>query len=205
MNKNKKKVLFSVTAMLVAAALILFVFYLISQGKLRSYQSKEQVTSEVDKLLEKDLETKYPETPTELIKYYWRLNKCIYNNSLSDKDMQKLLDQLRLLYDDELLALEENSREQMLQQMQEDKKKFSDKNQVIATYIVQKNSKVTYKTIDKRECATVLTGTLMKVKNKSQRTQTYENFLCRKDNKGKWRILGWKQTTDQNEISTLGD
>lgn len=205
MNKNKKKVLFSVLAMLVAAALVLFVFYLISQGKLGSYQSKEQATSEVDTLLKKDLKTKYPETPTEVVKYYWRLNKCIYNNSLSDKEMQELLDQLRILYDDELLAMKENSRDEMMQQMQKDKKKFSDQKQVISTYIVQKNSKVTYNTIDQRECATVITGTLMKVKNKSQRKQIYENFLCRKDSKGKWRILGWKQTTDQKEISSLGD
>lgn len=33
--------------------------------------------------------------------------------------------------------------------------------------------------------------------------QIYEKFLCRKDAKGKWRILGWEQTTDKEEIATL--
>ena len=134
---------------------------------------------------------------------YWRYNKCLYNTTLTDKEYNKLLKQLRKLYDTELLDVKDNAWEKMHKRLAKERKSYKKKEQTISTYVVQPAGSIEYTTINKRECATVITGTLTKAKQK--RMQIYEKFLCRKDAKGKWRILGWEQTTDKEEIATLGD
>lgn len=203
MNKNTRKIVIAFVGMICVAALILVVYYLVSQGKIQSMKGNNGSSSEAEKLLSKDLESKYPGLPTEVVKLYWRINKCIYNNSMSDKEFEGLLEQLRLMYDEELLAKSENSWDAMYENLKTEKEQYAKEEKTIATYVVQQNSTVDYNTIDGRECATVITGTRLKAKSK--REQTYEKFILRKDDQGKWRILGWTQTTDQDDIAVLGD
>ena len=54
--------------------------------------------SEAERLINKDLEVGYPDTPTEVLKLFGRMNQCIYNNNMSDKQFDELVNQMRLLY-----------------------------------------------------------------------------------------------------------
>lgn len=200
---NKKKIGITFVALVCLAVVVLTIFYMISNGKISESRESKSSTTEVDKLMSKDLDNGYPETPTEVLKLYWRYNKCLYNTTLTDKEYDKLLKQLRKLYDAELLDVKDNAWEKMRERLAKEQKSYKKKEQTISTYVVQPAGSIEYKTIDQRECATVITGTLTKAKQK--RMQIYEKFLCRKDAKGKWRILGWEQTTDKEEIATLGD
>ena len=186
---NKKKIGITFVALVCLAVVVLTIFYMISNGKISGSRESKSSTTEVDKLMSKDLDNGYPETPTEVLKLYWRYNK--------------LLKQLRKLYDAELLDVKDNAWEKMHKRLAKERKSYKKKEQTISTYVVQPAGSIEYTTINKRECATVITGTLTKAKQK--RMQIYEKFLCRKDAKGKWRILGWEQTTDKEEIATLGD
>lgn len=203
MNKTTQKVLYAFVGMLFAAALIVVVYYLLSEGKINLSKQTEPSSKEVEKLLEKDLENGYPETPAELVKLYWRYNKCIYNNSVDDKEFEALLDQLRKLYDKEFLALDENSRENMLKNLKKDQSEYAKANRTISNYIVQQNSTVKYGKVDGKDCASVISVAM--TKQKSERKQTYEKFLCRRDEDGNWKIMGWEQTSDAQEIALLGD
>lgn len=203
MKKETKKIVFSFLGIACAAALVVGLFYLISQGKISSSGNSSSTASEVEKLLEKDNDTAYPETPVELVKLYWRYNKCIYNSSMNDKKLQGLVEQLRKFYDAELLAGEGNSWDDMLDQVKKDQASYAKKERTIASYAVQPSSTVQYAELDGRESATVIAGIL--IKEKSKRSQLYEKFMCRKDADGRWRILGWEQTTDANEIAYLGE
>ena len=203
MNKKTRKILFAFVGMLFAAALILVFYYLLTEGKIDLSKQAQPSSKEVEKLLEKNLDNGYPETPTEVVKLYWRYNKCIYNNSVNDKDFDNMLDQLRKLYDDELLALDENSKKNMADNFKKDQKEYAKEKKTISSYIVQKNSTIQTGKIDGKECATVISATM--TKKKSDRKQTYEKFLCRKDADGKWKIMGWEQTSDAGEIALLGD
>ena len=200
---NKKKIGITFVALVCLAVVVLTIFYMISNGKISGSRESKSSTTEVDKLMSKDLDNGYPETPTEVLKLYWRYNKCLYNTTLTDKEYNKLLKQLRKLYDAELLDVKDNAWEKMNKRLAKERKSYKKKEQTISTYVVQPAGSIEYTTINKRECATVITGTLTKAKQK--RMQIYEKFLCRKDAKGKWRILGWEQTTDKEEIATLGD
>lgn len=203
MKKETKKVVFSFLGVACVAVFAVVLFYLISQGKLGSSGNSAATASEVEKLLEKDNDTVYPETPTEVVKLYWRYNKCIYNSSMNDKKMQGMLKQLRKFYDAELLEGEGNSWDEMLEQVRKDQQSYLKKERKIARYTVQQSSTVQYAEVDGRECATVISGVL--TREKSKRNQVYEKFICRKDEEGRWRILGWQQTTDKDEIAYLGE
>ncbi len=203
MNKMTRKITVAFVGIVCVAALILVFYNMLVQGTITSSRNASTTSTEISKLLDKDLDGRYPDTPTEVVKLYWRINKCMYNDSMSDKNFEGLLKQLRKLYDEEFLAESDNSWDQMLAKFKKDKAAYNKKKRTIASYTVQQNSTVQYGDLDGKEGATVITGTLMK--EKSERKQTYEKFICRQDDEGKWRILGWDQITDEKEISVLGE
>lgn len=193
MDKMTKKIIGAFVAIIVVAAAVVGIYFAMNRQAEKKAQEEVLPTTEVGKLLAKDLDLKYPETPTEVVKFYWRLNRCMYNESVSDSDFEKLLKQLRKLYDDEFLAQKDNSYETMLENFKKDKEKADDNDQLISAYVAQENDTVEVKDLDGKECAMIITSTLIKVDGKM--TKTYEKFMCRKDSEGKWKILGWQQTT----------
>lgn len=197
MDKMKKRVIGVCIAIVIVAAAVLAV-YVVLNRQAQEKAGKEAVpTTEIEKLIAKDLELAYPETPTEVVKMYWRINCCIYNeSSLSDEDAEVLLKQLRILYDDELLEAEGNSYEKMLKNLQKDRETYQDNKQKIGTaVIVQKNNTTEVKKVDGKECTSIISASL--ITSKGDTTKVYEEFLCRKDNDGNWKIVGWKQTTQE--------
>lgn len=188
-----KKIIGAFAAILVIAALILAGYFMINKQAEKNAKETVLPTTEVGKLLAKDLETKYPETPTEVVKLYWRINRCIYNEDTSDKDMEAVLKQLRKLYDNELLQNEKNAYESMLKKLKSDKKKRLDAGQTFLPSVVQKNNTLEIVKMDGKNSTAVMTSTT--IKGKEETTKVYERFVCRQGDDGKWKILGWQQVT----------
>lgn len=197
MDKMKKKVIGICIAIVIIAAAVLAVYFVINRQAQKKAGEEAVPTTEIEKLIAKDLELAYPETPTEVVKMYWRINCCMYNeSSLSDEDTEALLKQLRMLYDDELLESEGNSYEKMLKNLQKDRETYKDNKQKIGTaVIVQKNNTIEVKKVEGKECTSIISASL--VTSKGDTTKVYEEFFCRRDSNGKWKILGWKQTTQE--------
>ena len=192
MNKMNKKLMGAFTAIIIIAVIIIGGYAVMTKQAQKKAQQEVLPSTEVGKILAKDLETKYPETPTEVVKMYWRISCCMYNDdSIADDDFEKMLKKIRVLYDDEFLKAEENSFDNMLKKFKSDKKKRQDEGKNIGSYVVQKNDTVEIKTVDKEEYATVVSSALIKAKGKTQKT--YEKFMCRKSKDGRWKILGWQQ------------
>jgi hypothetical protein len=203
MKKTTKKMTIAFVVIVVIAVLVLVGYYIVNQMAVSKDNEAETLPkTEVGKLEAKDLELKYPGTPTEVVKLYWRLNQCIYNTTMKDKDLEALLKQLRMLYDDELLDEDGNSYDDMLASLKEDREKFTKDKRFISSYVVEEDKYVEYATVDGKECATLNTNTLETVDKKT--TQTYEKFMCRKDSDGKWKIVGW-EITDASEESQKDD
>ena len=96
-----KKILI-VFVVLVAAAVLIFAGVRIYQQKEAEEKGQSALPkTEVGKLLAKDLELEYPGTPTEVVKLFWRLNKCMYNTNMKEKDRKALYEQQRTLYDED--------------------------------------------------------------------------------------------------------
>lgn len=195
MNKTKKKIVGVFTVIIVAAAAVLAVYFLLNREAARKAEEGALPKTEIGKLLAKDLELKYPETPTEVVKLYWRINRCLYNDDLNDKDFEALYKQLRLLYDEEFLADKNNSYDKMLKNLKKEKEGYGDKKKTISVSVVQKNDTIKTVKLDGKECVTVISSTLLK--DKGDTTKTFEQFICRRDSNKKWKILGWQLTTEK--------
>ena len=139
MDKMTKKILI-VFVILVAAAVLIFAGVRIYQQKEAEEKGQSALPkTEVGKLLAKDLELEYPGTPTEVVKLFWRLNKCMYNTNMKEKDRKALYEQQRTLYDEELLQQKGNSEKDMYEALKKDIQKFDDNKNFISSYIVEED------------------------------------------------------------------
>lgn len=150
---------------------------------------------EVNSLLNKDLNINYPSTPREVLKMYSRLQACLYNQSLSDEELTSIIEQMRVLFDDELIAA--NSLEQQLEDLKKEVGEFQRKKQTISNYIIDKESSVKEKKIKEKEYATLSVSYL--VKESKGYNKTFEQFVLRKDAEGRWKILGWDLVKNKDE------
>ena len=105
--------------------------------------------SEAERLINKDLEVGYPDTPTEVLKLFGRMNQCIYNNNMSDKQFDELVNQMRLLYSNSLLS--QNPFEEQRDNLKDEIQEFRKQKRRIANYTVDKGSSVKYKTIQNQD------------------------------------------------------
>lgn len=191
MNNKATKTVKAFSVMLIFAA---FIFGACSMLK----QSGSGTKSEEGQFLkERDLENAYPETPTELVKLYWRFNKYMYNKKISDEDLTALMKQLRKLYDDDFLAEKKNSESNMIANFKKDKENRED--ETIVSAVVEKYDSVkTKKNKDKKKYATVTVAVHTKKNGKS--SVFFESFMCRTDKEKHWKILGWKTATQQEAL-----
>lgn len=107
MKKNGQKIIFAV----VCVVIIVGLFWYTAAKKGNSAENNDDLT-EVEKVITKNLEKNYPETPREVVKFYNRIITCFYDEEYTDDELYELGDQARLLMDDELL--ENNSRDDYL-------------------------------------------------------------------------------------------
>ena len=194
MDKMTKKILV-VFVVVVAAALVIFIGVRAFQQKEAEEKGESSLPkTEVGKLLAKDMDLEYPGTPTEVVKLFWRINKCLYNTNMKEKDQKALYQQLRLLYDDEFLKQKGNSEDEMYQALKKDIKTFDEAKNFISSYIVQEDDQVKYAEVEGKEEAT-LVASVLQTSKKSKTTESYAKYICRKDSKERWKILGWQQIT----------
>lgn len=160
------------------------------------YMKKQQLqtavqtpATETEKLIAKDLEMGYPETPTEVMKLWGRINQCMYNSNLKDEDFTALLKQLRLMYSSELL--EQNKESAHSARLKEEIGEFRKDKGNIVSYSAETGTAVQYKTVDKKECAYIRISYFINRKNKY--SKNFEDFvLVRED--GKWKVQGFKDS-----------
>ena len=100
--KKKSTVITVIVMLLVAAAIVAGYFIISARKNKENYEGGER--TELDILLEKDLDKSYPLTSREVIKFYSRILKCYYNEELTEEQLGGLLDQMRGLFDEEFLA-----------------------------------------------------------------------------------------------------
>jgi hypothetical protein len=99
--KNRTSLTIAVMSM-IAIVLIGFYFYWNYRTKPVEEASLENMTK-AQKLITKDLELYYPETPREVVKLFGNMINALYDN-VSDEDLEPLALKVRELYDEEFLA-----------------------------------------------------------------------------------------------------
>lgn len=150
--------------------------------------SEEEVLTEVQKVLVRNLETNYPQTPREVVKYFSEITKCLYNEELTDEEVYDLGMKLRELYDDELIA--NQSEEDYIEQLKADVVTSHTKNQDLFNYTLSSSVDVETYTQDGYEWAKL--HCIYGVRQNKLLYNSDTVFLLRKDANEHYKIYGWQ-------------
>lgn len=184
MKKSRLKMVIIISVM---AAIILVYYYNLSTKRVEKHNSTKQ-TKEITKLLAKNLEESYPKTPREVIKLYSRIITCFYSGSYTEDEKKLLAVQVQKLMDDELLK--HNDFDEYYDNLCADIEQYEKENKVITSYVLDSGSNVEYKILEEKNYA--ILKCLYYTKGKEGVAKTNQQYILRKDETGKWKILYWK-------------
>ena len=152
--------------------------------------SEEELT-EVEKILVKDLEKNYPKTPREVVKLYNRIVKCYYGEEMDDEQLSKMVDQMLVLLDEDLLLI--NPREEYYDSVVLEIEEYKSQKKVIVSTDVCDSNDVQY-VDDKKDGETEIdklayVNTSYFINTDGKFANTYQQFVLRQDEDGRWKIL----------------
>lgn len=189
-----KKSTARITVIIILLIVAVVGYYAYLSGKSRAERAQAAMTF-VESTLSRNLDTYYPSTPKEVVKYFNDIQKCFFNEECTEEELDALIGKLRELFDEELL--EQNSLETQSLLLKKEIQEYKEKNRKITNISIASSANVIFDTVDGRECAKLHCGyNVMEGSNNNPITQV---FLLRKDSDRKWRIYGWKLQDDFQE------
>ena len=181
----------AVLAVMVITVFALY-YYLVNKVE-RS--DPEVETSAVEDVLLKNLETDYPATVREVIKYYNEIMSCYYGENPTDEELKKLADKAMELYDAELVDYQ--SGEIYIEDLKAEIAAFAASDTVLSHVALSSSTAVDYYTYNGRECAQI--RCIYTMRQKTGLMTIKEVYVLRKDDSGRWKILGWTPAEDKTE------
>lgn len=177
---------------LACVCLICVGFYFFSQEN----ATVEKDLTEVEKVITRDLESNYPKTPREVVKFYNRIISCYYGEDITDDQLNKLVDQMRLLLDEDLLIV--NPREEYYDAVVADIKLYEQaKKHVVSTDVCDSNE-VKYVDDVKNGASEVdkiaYVDASYFVNTNGEFSYSYQQFVLRQDDNGRWKIITFYET-----------
>jgi len=177
---------------IVMALLAVFIiggFFLVRSIGLKNLELKKSKT-EVEKLMELNLDDNYPGNAREVLKIYNRILKCCYNEELTDEQIKKLAEQNQKLFDEQLL--EKNPLDQYVEKLKKDIEDYKSKKTTIANIAIQDLAEAEREERGGYKFCNLLVSYIVK-DTKGLKT-TNEKYYLREDDKGRWKILFWELT-----------
>ena len=177
---------------IVMALLAVFIiggFFLVRSIGLKNLELKK-IKTEVENLMELNLDDNYPGNAREVLKIYNRILKCCYNEELTDEQIKKLAEQNQKLFDEQLL--EKNPLDQYVEKLKKDIEDYKSKKTTIANIAIQDLAEAEREERGGYKFCNLLVSYIVK-DTKGLKT-TNEKYYLREDDKGRWKILFWELT-----------
>lgn len=172
---------------ILAALIVGFYFYLANKTRGNSEEDNPTVTRSQQILL-RNLDTNYPPSPREVLKYNCEIIQCLYNEPHTDEELKKLAMQIQLLYDEEFVA--NQTEEVYLLNLAGEIAKMNKSDMKISSYSTSSSTDVEYFTRDNFDWARLYC--IFSIRQGTKMLSTNERFLMRKDEAGHWKIYGWE-------------
>ena len=189
----KKAIRIGLSVIICAGLVVGYYYYLSHRNDTNTTEDATKVT-EVDKILQKDFDEQYPTSPREVVKWYNRIITAYYGEEYTDEQLEGMADQARKLLDDELLQY--NPKDTYLENLKKDIDNYKTLNKKIVHSSVSDSNDITYATVKGESCAYV--NAYYFSKEGSNYSRTYQEFVLRKDSKGKWKILTFRLTEGED-------
>lgn len=155
----------------------------------------EVETSAVEDVLLRNLEKDYPPTVREVIKYYNDIMNCYYSESPTDEEIGKLADKAMELYDAELVEFQDEAT--YIEDLKAEIATFEAADTVLSHVALSSSTAVEYYTYNGRDCAQI--RCIYTMRQKTNLMTIKEVYVLRKDDSGRWKILGWTPAEDETE------
>ncbi len=192
-----KKSTTRITVVIILMIVAVVTYYAYLSNKSRTDRAEASMTV-VENTLSRRLDTNYPSTPKEVLKYYNEIQKCLYNEEYTDEEFAELILKVRELYDEELL--EQNSLASQTIQLKTEIQDYRDKKRTITSISLPSSANVVFDTVDGYEFAKIHCG--YNVMEDGVNIPTTQVFLLRKDANRRWKIYGWKLLDTFQETET---
>lgn len=172
-------------------AIVVVIWYYIDSNKPSESSSigSNLEVSEIDKIINKDLEETYPHTAREVVQLFVRIQKCYYNEKWKEDEFVKLAYKATELFDEELKN--ENPFDEYYEELKNEVAQYKDERKIINRTILDKSSEVVYSTVEEQKYASI--NCIYYLKSSSGTSKVEETYILRKDENDRWKILGWKE------------
>lgn len=157
------------------------------------YASVEVMTP-VQEVLSRNLETNYPSTPREVVKYFSDITQCFYNEEYTEDELYELAMKIRGIYDDELV--QNQTEEEYLIELKEDIDEFKELGRTIASYAP--SSTIDVETFKQNGYDWARLYCIYSIKQEVLFNSNIQ-FLLRKDENDHYKIYGWQLAKDKNK------
>ena len=185
--KRRNPTGFLIMLIVFAIAVVGLFFYVANRSNVVAEGKQKQMTA-VQQILSRNLDTNYPPTPKEVLKFYSEITQCFYGEEYTDEELVKLAMLSRRLFDDELVANQTD--EQYLSALRMDIASWKNDKKVISSYSVSSSTDVQEYSYGGREWAQLYC--IYSIRMGTNMAPIQERFLMRKDEAGHWKILGWE-------------
>lgn len=168
-------------------------FYISMQNETQT----ETELTEVQKIIMKDLESDYPKTPREVVKLYNRIVEAYYEIEMEEKELRQLTTKMQGILDDELLMV--NSDEEYYNSVLNEIVYYKENEMYISKSDVCASNEVKFVTDkDKGDNLAYVPASYF-IKRGSDFVKTYQEFVLREDENGKWKILAFYEIEGEAE------
>ncbi len=181
---------FTMAVLLMVIAGLSYYTYLNNKATTEKESAK---MSETQQLLEYNFVDAYPKTVRETVKLHCKYLKNAYNEAFTEDELFTVNKQIRQMFDDELL--EYNPQEQQLQGLKDEIARYKENKQKFIGYKVAESSQIKYNTRNDKEYAKIRVTITLQVGTTNQTAD--EEYILRKDEEGRWKILGWQAENNQ--------
>ncbi|MBO7402843.1 MAG: hypothetical protein J6U10_07620 [Lachnospiraceae bacterium] len=187
----KNTVITVIFILMIGAAVFAGYFFFKKAADERARKNNEQKNepTEIEKIIAVNLDIQYPETARAVVKFYCRVVKAFHDVTPEDAELSKLQYQLRKIYDDELN--ENNNVTDQFKQLKSEILEYDSLNRTIDDYVVDAAGNSETWTADGQSFYRIIANFTLKENGKY--FTLYEEFLLRKDDAGKWKIVGWRR------------
>lgn len=191
-NKTQKSITIKGIIIAVFFVVLVLAYFNHLSNKSATRRSDAQKT-EIQALMDYDMETEYPNTPRDVAKLHNRYFKLFYGQSLSDEELSSLNKKVRMLYCHDLLVA--NPEADSLPKLKNDIDAVKEAGYTYKLCELPEASQVETFTKDGREMASL--EVRITVNTKETMGYIYRQYLMIKED-GCWKIYGWGESPMSN-------